>query len=181
VTLSTPGAEATHAGRTHATERGHLLAEVEAELTSWNPRQFLSAFRRLHHDSVSLIHLNVLSLLEADDALSMSRLAESLDVSLASATGIVDRMEARHLVERRRTPADRRVVLVAITDGGRRVLTAIDERRRQGLAGILDRLTDDELRALLVGHRALKAARLAAKAETVAETSDAGPSTAARA
>ena len=44
----------------------------------------------------------------------MSRLAELLDVSLSNATGIVDRMEERGLVERVRVPDDRRVVLVRI-------------------------------------------------------------------
>ncbi len=48
----------------------------------------------------------------------MSKLADALDVSVASLTGIIDRMEARGLVERRREPGDRRVVLVHRTAGG---------------------------------------------------------------
>ena len=44
----------------------------------------------------------------------MSRLAELLDVSFSNATGIVDRMAERGLVERVRVPDDRRVVLVRI-------------------------------------------------------------------
>ena len=39
----------------------------------------------------------------------MSQLAEALDVSQASATGIVDRMEQRGLVSRQRNDEDRRV------------------------------------------------------------------------
>ena len=52
--------------------------------------------------ALSLVHLNVLAVLQEEGPLPMSGLAESLDVSHASATGIVDRMEQRGLVERRR-------------------------------------------------------------------------------
>ena len=67
-------------------------------------------FRRWLAGSLSIVHLHVLTILEADGPLSMGKLAEALDVSVASATGIVDRMEQRGLVERRprrRRPAGR--------------------------------------------------------------------------
>ena len=54
----------------------------------------------------------------------MSRLAEMLDVSMSNATGLVDRMEERGLVERVRVPDDRRVVLVRPTQAG---LGLVDE------------------------------------------------------
>lgn len=146
-----------------STGRAALLRAVEEELGSWNPREFMSAFRRWHQNAISLIHLNVLTLLETDGPLSMSRLAEALDVSVASATGIVDRMETRGLVERRRDTHDRRVVVVHPADAGLAVFARIDERRRQGLGGLLERLSDEELHGLLVGHRALRAARAAAR------------------
>ncbi len=58
----------------------------------------------------------------------MSRLAELLDVSLSNATGLVDRMEERGLVERVRVPDDRRVVLVRLTAAGQAALA--DDRDR---------------------------------------------------
>jgi DNA-binding MarR family transcriptional regulator len=145
-------------------ERRALNAEVIAELTSWNPREFIGAFRRWHRGSLSLIHLNVLTLLEVEGPLSMSKLAESLDVSVASATGIVDRMEQRGLVERRHDLADRRVVVVHPATGGAKVFQDIDEHRRRGLAMLLRKLSDAELSGLLIGHRALRAARTSAVA-----------------
>jgi DNA-binding MarR family transcriptional regulator len=150
--------------------RPDLVRAVEEELLSWNPRELIAAFRHWHRDSFSLIHLNVLTILESDGPLSMSRLAEALDVSVASATGIVDRMETRGLVERRRDTDDRRVVVVHPTDRGLGVFALIDERRRTGLAGLLERLSDDDLAALLRGHRALRAARSAAKSDAEAAT-----------
>ena len=139
--------------------RRKLAQEVVAELSSWNPREFITAFRRWHLGSLSLIHLNVLTLLEAEGPMSMSRLAEALDVSVASTTGIVDRMEKRGLVERRHDLEDRRVVLVHPAERGLQVFVEIDKRRRLGLELLLNRLSDEELGGLLAGHRALRVAR----------------------
>ena len=138
---------------------GALVKDVLTELTSWNPREFITAFQRWHQGQISLIQLNVLTLLEATGPLPMSRLAESLDISVASLTGIIDRMEARSLVKRKRDADDRRVVNVAPAAGGRKLFAQIDRRRRIGLAKLLATLSDDELRGLLAGHRALHAAR----------------------
>src|SRR4051794_11294766 len=89
-----------------------LVGEVVDELTMWNPREFIAAFQRWHQGAVSLVHLNVLMLLEVTGPMPMGRLAEQLDISVASITGVIDRMEAHGLVERRRDTEDRRVVLV---------------------------------------------------------------------
>ena len=136
-----------------------LVGDVLNELSSWNPREFIAAFQRWHQGSISLIHLNVLTMLEGNGPMSMSGIAESLDISVASATGVIDRMEARGLVKRRRHPSDRRVVLVEPAAGGRKVFGDIDSRRRKGLQVLLNRLSDEELQGLLIGHRALRAAR----------------------
>ncbi|MEO8273740.1 MAG: MarR family transcriptional regulator [Chloroflexota bacterium] len=139
--------------------KARLVGEVVDEITSWNPREFIAAFSRLHHGQVSLVHLNVLMLLESTGALPMNRLAEALDISVASVTGVVDRMEARGLVERRRDADDRRVILVHPAEGGRRLFAEIDAKRRQGLSKLLSALGEAELSGLLAGHRALRAAR----------------------
>ena len=135
--------------------RTSLLADVVGELTSWNPREWTRALRHWHRGSISLVHLDVLMVLEEHGPVSMGRLAELLDVSVASATGIVGRMEKRGLVERRHDDDDRRVVVVQRSPAGEQVFRDIDARRRAGLTQLLATLTDDELRALLTGHRAL--------------------------
>lgn len=150
-------AEATAARGRPASRR--LVQEVVDELSSWNPREFVAAFQRWHQGEVSLVHLNVLMLLSATGPMSMSRLAEALDISVASVTGVVDRMEARGLVERRRDTEDRRVILVTTAEGGNQIFAEIDQRRRQSLGILLNRLSRDELTGLLKGHRALRAAR----------------------
>jgi DNA-binding MarR family transcriptional regulator len=164
--IASPGAEAVAAG----SRRSQLVDDLVNELTSWNPRELIGAFRKWHRGDLSLIHLNVLALIELHGPLPMSRVAEALDVSVASATGIVGRMEQRGYVERRHDETDRRVVLVHATSAAADVFREIDEHRRDALRRLLARLTDDEVAALLAGHRALRAARAAMQADTEATT-----------
>jgi DNA-binding MarR family transcriptional regulator len=141
--------------------RDVLISELLDEMTSWTARDRMLAFRSWLKGSLSLIHLHVLTVLEADGPLPMSRLADTLDVSVASTTGIIGRMEERGLVERSHGAADRRVVLVRPTAAGIAIFHDLTEHRRQQLTTLLERLTDDELAALLTGLRAMRNARLA--------------------
>ena len=140
-------------------DRATVIGELIDEMTSWTPRDRINAFRSWLKGSLSLIHLHVISTLEAEGPLPMSRLADVLDVSVASATGIVSRMEERSLVERHHDSDDRRVVLVVPTETGMAVFRTMSEQRRDRLEGILDRLSDEELTALLTGLQAVRRAR----------------------
>ena len=62
--------------------------------------------------------LATLRQLRRKGALSAGELAQGIAVSAATVTGIVDRLEERGLVSRTRDPADRRRVLIALTDAG---------------------------------------------------------------
>ena len=135
------------------------------ELTAWNPRERMAMFRRWLAGSLSIVHLHVLTILESAEALPMGKLAEALDVSVASATGIIDRMEQRGLVERGPSADDRRVVLVRPTPAGLAVFSDLDAQRRASITKILERLTDDELAAFLKGLRAMSVARAAVAGE----------------
>ncbi|MBF8290959.1 MAG: MarR family transcriptional regulator [Chloroflexi bacterium] len=100
---------------------------------------------RLVKLGVSMTHLHVLWMLQHHGDLAMSRLSDLLDVSVSSATGIIDRMEERGLVERGRVPDDRRVVLVHLADGGRRALQEIEALRQDRLTAILGHLAPGQL------------------------------------
>jgi DNA-binding MarR family transcriptional regulator len=100
----------------------------------------------------------------------MSRLADLLDVSVASATGIVDRMEKRGVVERRHSETDRRIVEAHLTPSGSTIFSAMDAERRTRLERLVGLMADDDLAALLTGLRALRAARDKVMAEHAPET-----------
>ncbi|MEU1043193.1 MarR family winged helix-turn-helix transcriptional regulator [Streptomyces sp. NPDC005551] len=75
------------------------------------------------------------------EPLPMRRLAQRLRCEPSNVTGIVDRLEARGLVERRPDPADRRVKLAAPTEEGRRVARGLRDSldfAREPLAGLSD-------------------------------------------
>ena len=60
----------------------------------------------------------LLNLLQPGQATTMAALSRFLGCHDSNVTGLVDRLEARGLVERRSDPTDRRVKLVALTDAG---------------------------------------------------------------
>ncbi|TQK44304.1 DNA-binding MarR family transcriptional regulator [Streptomyces sp. SLBN-118] len=84
----------------------------------------------------------VLGLL-ALEPLPMRQVAETLKCEPSNITGIVDRLEARGLVERRPDPGDRRVKLAAPTEDGmdtaRRLRQSLDFAREP-----LAQLSDEE-------------------------------------
>jgi hypothetical protein len=61
-------------------------------------------------------------------------------------------------------------VVVERSDAAEQIFRDIDASRRDALTRLLHALTDEELSALLTGHRALKAARAAYLAERAEET-----------
>jgi DNA-binding MarR family transcriptional regulator len=100
---------------------------------------------RLVKAGVSMTHMHVMWLLEHHGDLPMSRVADLLDVSFSNATGIVDRMEERGLVERIRVPGDRRVVLVRIAARGLEALDEMEAVKHDRLQAILGHLDESQL------------------------------------
>ena len=69
--------------------------------------------------------------LEPDSPLPMSSLATALQCDNSNVTGIVDRLEAAGLAERRSDERDRRVKTVALTPHGREVRAEVQRRAGQ--------------------------------------------------
>jgi DNA-binding MarR family transcriptional regulator len=142
-----------------APERQQLVDDVLGELNQLSFRDFQGALKRWHAGTLSLIHLNVLMLLRFNGPMTMSHVAETLDVSVASATGIIDRMEKKGVIERRRNDEDRRVVEVHVTETGEAVFSAMQAERQARMTKMLSDVPDTDLAALLTGLRAVRAAR----------------------
>ena len=95
--------------------------------------------------------------------LSMGELAERLLCDASNVTGIVDRLEARGLVERQPDPDDRRVRRLVLTAEGRELWMVHHDRVFDGVPCV-DNLTDDE-RATLCHLLARMASAPAADAD----------------
>jgi DNA-binding MarR family transcriptional regulator len=104
---------------------------------------------RMVKSGISMTHLHILWLLEHHGDLTMGRLAELVDVSLSNASGLIDRMEERGLVERIRVPDDRRVVLVRVSPEGARVRDEIEAIKLDQMRSILGNLDAKQLTRLL--------------------------------
>jgi DNA-binding MarR family transcriptional regulator len=91
-----------------------------------------------------------LSVLErAGRPVRMAELAEQLRVVPRSATGVVDGLVDAGLVSRGPDPANRRSVLVALTESGRGVLDALATARRETAEELFGPLDPDDQRRLL--------------------------------
>lgn len=74
----------------------------------------------------------------------MSQVAAWLGVSMATATGIVERVERRGLVDRRHRDDDRRVVECRVTEQGEQLVAEIDGLRLDATRKVLAVLDDAE-------------------------------------
>ena len=77
----------------------------------------------------------------------MSALAEALQCDASNITGLVDKLEARGLIERRPDPQDRRVKVLAVTPAGHELYGQIQQRIGDPPEFLLG-LTRSELAAL---------------------------------
>lgn len=81
---------------------------------------------------------------------STSGLAGALGISAPAVTQLTDRLLRKHLIERRAAEADRRSVMVALTEKGKRVVDRFRQRRNEVFAEALSRLSDKD-RAEVIG------------------------------
>lgn len=98
--------------------------------------------------------LRALAVLQLDGPSGAHHLAEVLGVTAATVSGIVDRLVAAQMAERRPDPSDGRVRLVAATERGADAVRRL-AAREEPTQHLLERLDLDDLRALVRGIAAL--------------------------
>ena len=101
----------------------------------------------------------VLRELDPREPIAMCRLAERLDCDPSNVTGIVDRLEARGLVERRADERDRRVRKIVLTAAGRELRARLDERMAEPPSALRALSAGDQERLLALLRRAVEKAR----------------------
>jgi DNA-binding MarR family transcriptional regulator len=83
-------------------------------------REYSTAAMMLHHAvaerfGLSVTDLKTLDVLQRRGALTAGEIASHTSLATASVTSLIDRLEGKRLVRRRRDPADRRHVVVQLT------------------------------------------------------------------
>ncbi len=103
---------------------------------------------------VTLPQFRALVVLACRGPLNPSALAEALGVHSSTGTRMCDRLVARGLITREVPPANRREVVIGLTDRGQRIVDAVTRRRRREITKIVGSVPKSQ-RASMV--RALRA------------------------
>ena len=156
-------------------ERRGLIDEIVTGFAVIAGHQRCAVARRLHRQGISMAHLQTLWILQEHGPQPMTHLADLLGVAVPNATGIIDRMEQRGLVERLRDGADRRVVIVRQTPDGARAVEEVDGWRSEMLEALLQRLDTDQLVRLVGGIEELREAILTHGTDLPMEAAGPGP------
>ncbi len=110
--------------------------------------------------SLSVFELLALMMSDKYQTVTMSSLAQGMSVPMSTATGIVDRLVKKGLLERGRSEEDRRVVTVFLTGSGREVIEDLKVLLYSNLDRVRSILTGEEfetalelLRKLILGFQ----------------------------
>jgi MarR family 2-MHQ and catechol resistance regulon transcriptional repressor len=102
----------------------------------------------LKEDNLTVSQFGVIEALYHLGPLSQSELGEKILKSNANLTTVVDSLEKKTLVERKRSDQDRRTVMVYLTELGRELIAKVFPRHAKVVTKELGFLTDKEKDAL---------------------------------
>ena len=114
----------------------------------------VATIRRRPRD-ISLTSASTMATLDRGGPLRLTDLAAAEGVAQPSMTSLVTGLERNGFVERRTHPADRRVVLVALTDAGRARLRTRRETGALWVTELIDQLSEEDVAALAAALPAL--------------------------
>ncbi len=82
--------------------------------------------KKVDHLGVTASQAMVLNFLEEEDRVLSRTLGQKAQITSATMTGILDRLEKIYLVERQRHSSDRRAILICLTEAGQKVAKEIN-------------------------------------------------------
>ena len=126
-------------GRTD-TELGDLLHQWRELMASARPRWTAA--------DLTFTQLRALSVLARKQPQRMSDLAGALDMTPASASALIDRMDQRGFVTRRSDPDDRRTVLVELSRRGQHILDIMERGSSDHFGRLIEKMSAHERDAL---------------------------------
>ena len=128
-------------------------AEIQDLLRQW--RAVMASSRpRWSAADLTFTQLRALSAIARRDGMRVSELAEVLEVGLAAASALADRMVRRKFIRRAEDPNDRRSVRLELTSGGRALLDRLERGSVDHLGKLIEHMTPAERDALATTLRA---------------------------
>lgn len=94
--------------------------------------------------SFSKSELFAILLIDRHGEITMSQIADYVNVPMSTATGIVDRLVKNGYLKRERSDSDRRVVVIKLTDKGKVLIDELKGTVSEYIKLVYDSLTDDE-------------------------------------
>jgi DNA-binding MarR family transcriptional regulator len=132
------------------------LVELVEAFTEMGPAWARWVQASVPNDSVSYARLRVLTALECHrpDGLTMTQLAEALEVTGRRVTALVDALTEEGLVERYAHPTDGRSTIVVITEAGLKRQRLVWQEHQDKVAVAFGDLSDEEQKNLLdISHK----------------------------
>lgn len=120
------------------------LEELEGAIAPIIPHDWLTT-------DLTMPQLKVMMILWREGPARMSELASGLAVTLATATGVVDRLVEKGYVVREGLPGDRRVVICRLSQEGQEFMKALWLSGRVQIGRILEVMTPDQLKTVAQG------------------------------
>ncbi|MGQ9705329.1 MAG: MarR family winged helix-turn-helix transcriptional regulator, partial [Actinomycetota bacterium] len=144
------GDSATGSGEEEREGFERVLDAVAGIAEAWNER----VARWLRENQVSFAQFRTILLLSKEGSQTLGELSERLSRARCTVTGLIDRLEAKGLVRRRRGRRDRRQVYVSLTEKGWELARELGEKVVPEISRlserIMSRLTESEAVALAV-------------------------------
>ncbi len=100
------------------------------------------------HLDLTMPQLKVVLLLFTSGPSRMSAIASEMGFSMATATGVVDRLVDRGLVLREGDPSDRRVVMCRLSEEGDMLINGLWQMSQDQLGGMMRSLAPAQLRLI---------------------------------
>lgn len=101
-----------------------ILNAATSIAEAWNEK----TNKWLREKHVTFTQSKAILFLNGKDAQTLSQLSNALSRTRCTVTGLVDRLESKGLVRRKRSRKDRRLVYVSLTDKGRELAAELMEK-----------------------------------------------------
>lgn len=135
--------------------RQDIVEKAAGDLLSISPLIFRQIRRKLvkttltHIDGgITAHHFEIIRLLEKEGALHVAEIGDRLRIARAQMTQLIDRLVCLKLVERQPDAADRRTIIIRLSDYGKAVLEEHKASVMSAMEETMGSLSDADLRDL---------------------------------
>ena len=109
-------------------------------------------FHGLMQDSgFTFPQLSIISILAKNGEQKVSDISEKMGLSDSTVSGILDRLEQKGIIERKRNKDDRRVVKIYLSRGSQEICQEFHRKREEYFSHLLKELSEQEINDIIKG------------------------------